>query len=277
MYLHDYFRNCKQSGKKITIVTSYDYYTAKIVNNTKVDGILVGDCSSMVMHGETNTVFSDIHVLAHHVKWVAKGAPSKFLIASMPFLSTKKGVDSAIENVEILMKAGAQAVKMEGADGNEKVFETLTVAGIPVVGHVGLMPSMHYMTGGFKVQGKTEEDAKRIVEQARKMQDLGCIAAVLEAVPENVGKMVAEALEIPVIGVGAGLHVDGQALVLQDLLGLITDFKPKFVHTYLNGADLFSNAINEFVNDVHTLHFPGKDECYHSYVHKVLMHKDDRN
>lgn len=262
MLLLDQFKKLKKDKTKITVVTSYDHYTAKIINGTNVNGILVGDCSSMVMHGESNTIFTDINTLALHVKWVSKGAPNKLIIAAMPFMSIKKGLNDALSNVELLMKAGAQAVKIEGADGNEEVIQTLTKSGIAVVGHVGLMPSMHYMTGGFKCQGKNPDDANYIVEQAKKMQDLGCICVVLEAVSFTVGKMVSDAVDIPVIGVGAGLNVDGQALVLQDMLGLITDFKPKFVRTYLNGAELFTTAINQFVNDVNTLNFPSEKEQY---------------
>ncbi|MFN5911813.1 MAG: 3-methyl-2-oxobutanoate hydroxymethyltransferase [Bacteroidota bacterium] len=264
MYLLNTFKQLKKDKKKITVVTSYDHYTAKIINETNVDGILVGDCSSMVMHGETNTIFSDINILAHHVKWVSKGAPDKLIIASMPFLSVKKGLKDTVENVELLMKAGAQAIKIEGADGNEEAIHTLTQAGIPIIGHVGLMPSMHYMTGGFKAQGRTPQEAESIIAEALKMEALGCIAIVLEAVPFTVGEMVSEAVQIPVVGVGAGLNVDGQALVLQDMLGLITDFKPKFVRRYLNGAELFTSAINEFVDDVHQLKFPAEQEFYRS-------------
>jgi 3-methyl-2-oxobutanoate hydroxymethyltransferase len=270
MYLLNTFKQLKRDNKKITVVTSYDHYTARIINETNVDGILVGDCSSMVMHGETNTIFSDINILAHHVKWVSKGAPDKLIIASMPFLSTKKGIKDAVENVELLMKAGAQAIKIEGADGNEEVIRTLTMAGIPVIGHVGLMPSMHYMTGGFKAQGRTPEEAERIIQDAVKMECMGCIAVVLEAVPYTLGATVSNSIEIPVVGVGAGLNVDGQALVLQDLLGLISDFKPKFVRRYLNGAELFTHAINAFVEDVHNLNFPSETEFYKAKTAELI-------
>lgn len=256
------FKQLKKEGKKITVVTSYDYWSAKIVNQTNVSAILVGDCAAMVIHGNQNTTFADIDVLALHVRAVARGAPNKFIIASMPIFSLHKGLEDAIENVKLLVQSGAQAVKIEGAKGNEEVIQAIIKAGIPVVGHVGLMPSRHYMIGGFKCQGREEEDAKQIIEQAKTFEELGAFAVVLEAVPKQLGSRVRAALEIPVIGIGAGMDCDGQALVLQDMLGLLTDFKPKFVRRYLDGAKLITEAINHFVADVENKEYPTEFECY---------------
>lgn len=256
------FKKLKAEKKKIVVVTSYDYWSAKILSETEVDGILVGDCSSMVMHGFDTTLNSDVETIAMHLRAVVKGANNKFIIAALPFMANRKGLEKAMDNVEILMKAGAKAVKIEGVDGNEKLIAHLTQSGIPVVGHIGLTPSHHQALGGFKVQGKTEEEEAKIVADAIRLQELGCFSVVLEAVPSHVGAAVRDAIEIPVIGVGAGLECDGQALVLHDMLGFCTDFKPKFVRTYMYGAELIKEAVNAFASDVRTEQFPAEKECY---------------
>jgi len=256
------FKQLKKEGKKITVVTSYDYWSAKILNETNVSAILVGDCAAMVMHGNQNTTFADIEVLALHVRAVARGAPDKFIIAAMPIFSLSKGIDEAIDNVKLLIQSGAQAVKIEGAIGNEAVISAIVSAGIPVVGHVGLMPTRHYLIGGFKCQGRDEEDARQIIEQAKKFEELGAFAIVLEAVPKHLGARVCASVEIPVIGIGAGIDCDGQAMVLQDMLGLLVGFKPKFVRRYLDGAKLIQEAINHFVTDVQNQEYPSEIECY---------------
>jgi 3-methyl-2-oxobutanoate hydroxymethyltransferase len=256
------FKQLKLDKKKITVVTSYDNWSAKIINETDVSGILVGDCSSMVVHGEPNTIFTEINMLAVHVRAVAKGAPKKLIIAAMPFMSIQKGLKDAMDNVQLLIQSGAQALKIEGAFGNEEIIKAIVKAGIPVIGHVGLMPSHHYMTGGFKCQGRDEADADQIILQAKKFEELGAICVVIEAVPGKLGARVTESVSIPVVGVGAGAGCDGQALVLQDMLGLIPDFKPKFVRVYLEGAKLFTDAINKFVKDVTDENFPSDKESY---------------
>jgi 3-methyl-2-oxobutanoate hydroxymethyltransferase len=256
------FKKLKAEGNKIVVVTSYDYWSAKILNGTDINGILIGDCSSMVMHGHENTLSSDVDIIAMHTRAVKKGAKDKFLIAAMPFMSNRKNLIETMNNVEILIKAGANALKIEGVDGNEELFSHLTQSGIPTIGHIGLTPSHHNAIGGFKSQGKTRESELRLVEEAKKLERLGCIAIVLEAVPRHVGASVRDSVSIPVVGVGAGLEVDGQALVLQDMLGLSTDFKPKFVRTYLNGAELIINAVNKFTSDVKLGSFPSEAETY---------------
>ncbi|MBP9151863.1 MAG: 3-methyl-2-oxobutanoate hydroxymethyltransferase [Flavobacteriales bacterium] len=256
------FKKLKAEGKKLVVVTSYDYWSAKILNETDVNGILIGDCSAMVMHGHEDTLNSDVETIAMHTRAVRKGAKDKFLIAAMPFMSNRKGMKETMDNVEILIKAGANALKIEGVDGNEELYAHLSSSGIPAIGHIGLTPSHHNMLGGFKVQGKSYDEELEIVEQAKKLEALGCIAIVLEAVPQHVGAAVRDAVAIPVVGVGAGIEVDGQALVLQDMLGFSTDFKPKFVRTYMYGADLIKDAVNQFAADVHAEAFPGAKETY---------------
>jgi 3-methyl-2-oxobutanoate hydroxymethyltransferase len=267
------FKKLKREGKKLVVVTSYDYWSAKILNETDVNGILIGDCSSMVMHGYDNTLNCDVDMIELHTRAVRKGAKDKFLIAAMPFMANRKGLKTAMDNVERLMRAGANAIKIEGLDGNEELIAHLSESGIPTIGHIGLTPTHHNMLGGFKVQGKSYEDELRIVEEARKLEELGCICIVLEAVPPHVGAAVRDAVEIPVVGVGAGMDVDGQALVLQDMLGFSTDFKPKFVRTYMYGADLIKDAVNQFAADVHAEAFPSVKECYAPATAQVQLRK----
>jgi 3-methyl-2-oxobutanoate hydroxymethyltransferase len=240
------FKQLKAEGTKIVVVTSHEYWSAKILNDTDINGILIGD----------------VETIAMHTRAVKKGAKDKFLIAGMPFMANRKGLKDSLDNVEILIKAGANALKIEGVDGNEELYAHLSQSGIPTIGHIGLTPSHHNAIGGFKAQGKTKESAMSIVEEAKKLDQLGCIAIVLEAVPQHVGAAVSKAVSIPVVGVGAGLDVDGQALVLPDMLGFSTDFKPKFVRTYMNGAELIKDAVNQFAADVHAKTFPGAPETY---------------
>ena len=256
------FKQLKADGKKIVVVTSYEYWSAKILNETDVDGILIGDDSSMVIHGHENTMNSNVETIAMHTRAVRKGAKDKFLIAAMPFMSNRKGFKEAMENVEILMKAGANALKIEGVDGNEELYAHLTQSGIPTIGHIGLTPTHHNAIGGFKAQGKTKESEQKNIAEAKQLEKLGCISIVLEAVPQLVGAVVRDAVPIPVVGVGAGVDVDGQALVLPDMLAFSTDFKPKFVRTYLDGASLIKNAVNQFAADVHAETFPAAAETY---------------
>ena len=256
------FKQLKAEGKKIVVVTSYEYWSAKILNDTDVNGILIGDDLSMVIHGNENTMNCDVETIALHTRAVKKGAKDKFLIAAMPFMSNRKGLVDAMDNVETLMKAGANALKIEGVDGNEELYAHLTESGIPSIGHIGLTPTHHNAIGGFKAQGKTKESELKIVDEAKRLEQLGCISIVLEAVPQHVGAIVRDAVAIPVVGVGAGLDVDGQALVLPDMLGFSTDFKPKFVRTYLDGANLIKNAVNQFAADVHSGKFPSDAETY---------------
>ena len=256
------FKQLKVEGKKIVVVTSYEYWSAKILNDTDINGILIGDDLSMVIHGNENTMNCDVETIAMHTRAVKKGAKDKFLIAALPFMSNRKGMKDSMDNVEILIKAGANALKIEGVDGNEELYAHLTESGIPTIGHIGLTPTHHNAIGGFKAQGKTKESELKIIEEAKTLEKLGCIAIVLEAVPRHVGAAVRDAVSIPVVGVGAGLDVDGQALVLPAMLGFSTAFKPTFVRTYINGAELINDAVNQFAADVHAEAFPSEKETY---------------
>jgi len=262
MNLTEKFVKLKADGKKWTVVTSYDYWSASILNNTNVDALLVGDCAAMVMHGHKNTLCADPEMLATHTCAVAKGAPDKFIITALPFMAGKKSLKEGLETVEMFIKAGAHAVKIEGGFTNEAFIKQIVSMGIPVVGHIGLKPTHIHMLRGFKVQGKKQKDADMLLVEAIMLQEIGCTCVVLEAVPPNVGLRLSEKLTIPVIGIGAGPDVDGHGLVFQDMLGLTTDFKPKFVRQYINGADLVTASVNHFVSDVNDLNYPQATETY---------------
>jgi len=252
----------KARNEKIVFCTCYDYTFAKIVETAGLDAILVGDSSAMVMHGYPDVIPATVPMLAAHTAAVARGAKNTFIVADMPFLSFRQGKYKAAEAAGALMRAGAQAVKIEGVEGHEDVIEFLVQSGIPVMGHIGLTPQSLNQLGGFKVQGKTIEAAARVTLNAQQLESLGCFSVVLECIPQGLGQTISEQLTIPTIGIGAGEHTDGQILVLQDLLGMNTGFKPKFLRTFLDGAALIQNALQEYKVAVQEGTFPNEAERY---------------
>jgi len=256
------FLRAKAEGRKLSMATCYDYTFARLLAKTALDGILVGDSAAMVMHGHPSTLFADVELMRLHTQAVARGAAGKFLVADLPFLSFRKGVAAALDAAHILMKAGAQAVKLEGVDGHEDVIERMAHSGIPVMGHLGLQPQSIHAYGGFRVQGRTDEAARDIVRQAKALEELGVFAVVLECVPARVGGEVSSALRVPTIGIGAGAGCDGQILVLQDLLGMNIDFRPKFVRPFCDGAQGVADAIGKFDEAVKNGGFPAPEESY---------------
>lgn len=255
------FQNFKRDRKKISMVTCYDFWSAQLLAQTQVDCVLVGDSLAMVMHGHPSTLSASTDLMAQHIAAVRRGLGKKFLIGDMPFLSYRKDLTFNMNQVEKLMHAGAEAIKIEGSLGNTDFVTHCVQSGVPVMGHLGLTPQSINQFGGFRVQGRGE-DGKALIEQAEKLQDAGCFAVVLECVPWPIAAQITEKLHIPTIGIGAGLQCDGQVLVLQDLLGLNTQFKPKFLRTYLDGAALIQNAVNSYVSDVKEQKFPGVEESY---------------
>lgn len=256
------FKKMKSGGEKISVVTCYDYWSAQIIDETNVDVVLVGDSASMVMHGFESTVNAEIEMMRYHVAAVKRGLKNKFLIADLPFLEHRKGFEQLISSIDKLMKAGAQAVKIEGAEGNIEMIKELTSTGIPVMGHLGLTPQSVHKFGGFKLQGKEEAASKKIFEDAIQLQQAGCFSIVLEMIPSALSKKITDELEIPTIGIGAGADTDGQVLVLQDLLGMNKNFNPKFVRKYLSGFELIKDALNNFSSDIKENKFPTKEESY---------------
>ena len=256
------FQKKKASGEKITMVTCYDYTSAAILNGTGVDCLLVGDSLAMTMHGFRDTLAATVEMMALHTAAVARGAKNKFIVGDLPFLSYRSGLNENMAAVRTLMQAGAHAVKLEGASGNAEFIAHLVHSGVPVMGHLGLTPQFIHQLGGYKVQGKTDDSARRILEEALALEKAGCFALVLECVPAAVAEKITRKLKIPTIGIGAGAAADGQVLVFQDLLGLNTEFRPKFVKQFLNGAELFGQAVEDYAQAVKKGEFPGHEHCY---------------
>lgn len=256
------FLKAKAGGRKLSMLTCYDYTFARLLAESPLDGILVGDSAAMVMHGHPSTIPADIPLMCQFTAAVARGAGGKFLVADMPFLSFRKGVAAALDAAQALLASGAHALKLEGVDGHEDVVERLAGSGIPVMGHLGLQPQSVNAYGGMKVQGRDERGAAEILRQARRLEELGAFAVVLECIPAILAAQVTAALAIPTIGIGAGAGCDGQILVLHDVLGLNVDFRPKFVRPFCDGAANVMAAVANFDQAVKTGEFPAALESY---------------
>jgi len=256
------FKEKKSHGDKLSLVTCYDYTSARIVADTSVDALLVGDSLAMTMLGAKDTLQAQVSHMVTFTKAVAAGAGDKLIIADMPFLSFRKGLNAGVEAAGLLMQAGAHAVKLEGFIGNLDLVAHLVNSGIPVMGHLGLTPQFVHSLGGYKVQGRDTTSAEAIKHGARALTEAGCFSLVLECVPSSLAREITNEISIPTIGIGAGPDTDGQILVWQDLLGLNKDFKPKFVRQYLNGAEQFKTAIENYAQDVRTKSFPNVNESY---------------
>jgi 3-methyl-2-oxobutanoate hydroxymethyltransferase len=256
------FQIMKRDNQNISVATCYDYWSARILNDSEIDAVLVGDSTAMVMHGFDTTINAELEMMCYHTEAVKRGLKNKFLIADLPFLAHRKGEKYFTEAIDKLMKAGAQAVKLEGAEGNIDLIRNITSAGVPVMGHLGLTPQSVNQFGGFKLQGNNDAAAKQILNDALLLQSAGCFSIVLEMVPSILAKKITEELFIPTIGIGAGVYTSGQVLVLQDLLGVSPDFNPKFLRKYLNGYDLIKDAVNNYNSDVKEKKFPSEKESY---------------
>jgi 3-methyl-2-oxobutanoate hydroxymethyltransferase len=261
MNIFDFYK-MKENGNKISMVTCYDYTSARILAETSIDCLLVGDSAAMTMHGFKDTLPATLKMMCYHVAAVSRGAGKKFIIGDMPFLSYRKSLSKNMTAAQTLMQAGAHAVKLEGGAGNKKFIQHLTESGILTMGHIGLTPQFVHSLGGYKVQGKTPASAARLLEEALLLQAAGCFALVLECVPPAVAQEITQQLVIPTIGIGAGRFTDGQVLVWQDLLGLTLDFKPKFVKTFMNGQEQIKNSIEAYVQSVKVGDFPQNEHCY---------------
>jgi 3-methyl-2-oxobutanoate hydroxymethyltransferase len=256
------FAKRKRCGQKISMVTCYDFWSARILNTSDVDTLLVGDSLAMVMHGYESTLHATVDMMTSHIAAVRRGAPEKFIVGDMPFLSVRKGLQPAMDAVMQLMQAGSDCVKIEGAQGQLEIMAHIVQSGVPVMGHLGLTPQSVAAFGGHKVQGRNEDDALRMIDTAKQLQEAGCFALVLECVPSRLGEEITRALAIPTIGIGAGDGTDGQVLVLQDLLGMNAEFKPKFLRHYADGFATLQGAVNQYHADVASAAFPGVEERY---------------
>src|SRR6266700_6217592 len=261
------FQEMKDAGCKISMVTCYDYSSARAVAESSVDCILVGDSVAMTMHGYPTTLSATTPMMALHTAAVARGAPSKFIVADLPFLSYRKGLKEAMDSVHDLMSAGAHAVKLEGVHGHAEIVRHIVDSGVPVMGHLGLTPQSVHALGGMKVQARTNAAVKILASEARELENAGCFALVLECVPAEAARQVTNLLKIPTIGIGAGPGVSGQVLVYQDMIGLNPGFKPKFLRTYANAFDIIQAALNAYDRDVKSGSFPNDSESY-SQIHQ---------
>lgn len=253
----------KKNNEKITIATCYDYAFACILDQTNIDCVMVGDSVATVLHGHPTTVPATLDMMVFHTQAVARGIQNKFIIGDLPFLTYRQSLDTSMHAVMQIMQAGAHAVKLEGAKGNLNLIKHIVESGVPVMGHLGLTPQSFYQLGGHKVQGREDDDARRLVENARLLEEQGCFSIVLECVPNHVAQLVTKAVSIPTIGIGAGPHTSGQVLVLHDLLGLNKNFAPKFLKKYLNGFALVTDAVNQYAKEVQAEVYP--DVVEHSF------------
>lgn len=256
-------RQMKRDATPITMLTCYDATFARLLDGAGVDALLVGDSLGMVIKGQENTLDVSVEEVAYHVSAVARGAERAHIVGDLPFMSYQVSAEEALRNAGALIKAGAHSVKLEGGVAVAGTVARLVAAGIPVMGHVGLVPQSVNAMGGFVVQGKDAEGRRRILEDARALEEAGAYAVVLEGIPSDLAQEITAALAIPTIGIGAGNDCDGQVLVLYDLLGLNPDFKPKFVKHFAAGASVVEDACRAYVQEVRERSFP--DEA-HSFA-----------
>jgi 3-methyl-2-oxobutanoate hydroxymethyltransferase len=256
------FRSRKGSPQPLTMVTCYDATFAKVLAETDVDSVLVGDSVAMVVHGHPTTLAADLDMMVLHTAAVARGiGDDKLVVADLPFLAHRRGRGEAVDAAGALLKAGAHAVKLEGAQGNADVVAHLVESGIPVMGHVGLTPQFVNAFGGFKVQGRGNEAADHVMNDAKILEHAGVFAVVVEGVPAELGARITRTISVPTIGIGAGVECDGQVLVLHDLLGL-TARVPKFVRRFADGASVVRDAVGGYTAAVHERAFPAPSETY---------------
>ena len=253
----------KKNGEKISMLTAYDFTLAKIVDNAGIDIILVGDSASNVMAGHETTLPITLDEMIYHASSVVRAVDRALVVVDMPFGTyqgnSKKALDSAIR---IMKETGGHTVKLEGGSEIIDSVKRILSAGIPVMGHLGLTPQSIYKFGTYTVRAKEEEEANKLIEDAKLLEEAGCYAIVLEKIPSKLAKKVADTLNIPVIGIGAGANVDGQVLVLHDMLGMNHEFNPRFLRRYLNLYDEITNGVKQYILDVKNIDFPNQDEQY---------------
>lgn len=257
------FRQQKEDGDKITMLTSYDYSTAKLMDEAGVNALLVGDSLGMVMLGYEDTVSVTMEDMIHHTKAVTRAAKNALVIADMPFMSYQSSVYDSLVNAGRLMKEGrANAVKLEGGLELADRIEAITQASIPVCAHIGLTPQSINSLGGFKVQGKNETAALKLIEDARAVEAAGAFAVVLECVPAALAELISETLSIPTIGIGAGAGCDGQVLVYQDMLAMYSDFKPKFVKHFAQAGEVMQDGFKTYIKETKAGSFPAPEHSF---------------
>jgi 3-methyl-2-oxobutanoate hydroxymethyltransferase len=255
------FRQRKERGEPITMLTGYDYSTALALDRAGIDAILVGDSLGMVVLGYEDTMPVTMEQMLHHCRAVARAAGSALLIGDMPFMSYQISVEEAVRNAgRFLQEGGMHAVKLEGGRERLDAVRAITGAGIPVMGHLGLTPQSFHVLGGFRPQGRTTAAARCILEDALSLEEAGCFSLVLESVPARLAELISKRISIPAIGIGAGAGCDGQVLVVHDMLGLFERFTPKFVKKYADLHGEMQRAFGEYIEDVMTRRFPAKEQ-----------------
>lgn len=257
------FQQAKENGEKLTMLTAYDYSTAKLIDEAGVNSILVGDSLGNVILGYEDTISVTMEDMIHHGAAVARGAKNALVVIDMPFMSYQTSVYDALVNAGRLMKEGrGDAVKLEGGVEVCPQIKAIVDAGIPVCAHIGLTPQSINAFGGFKVQGKSEAAAKKLLEDAKAVEEAGAFAVVIEGVPAKIAALITEQLHIPTIGIGAGKDCDGQVLVYQDMLGMFSDFTPKFVKCYANIGEVMKEAFQNYIKEVQDGIFPAEENTY---------------
>lgn len=257
------FRESKSKGEKLTMLTAYDYSTAKLLDEAGVNSILVGDSLGMVMLGYEDTLSVTMEDMIHHSAAVARGTENALVITDMPFMSYQTSVYDAVANAGRLVKEGhAQSVKLEGGEEVCDQISAIVSASIPVCAHIGLTPQSINAFGGFKVQGRVEAEAKKLLNQARCVEQAGAFAVVLECVPAALAKRISELISIPTIGIGAGAGCDGQVLVYQDMLAMYSDFKPRYVKQYADIGGIMKEAFKSYINEVKSGGFPSQEHTF---------------
>ncbi|MFV0482448.1 MAG: 3-methyl-2-oxobutanoate hydroxymethyltransferase [Campylobacteraceae bacterium] len=250
-----------KNSEKLVVITAYDALFASLFDE-KVDMILVGDSLNMSFNGEDDTLSATIEDMIYHTKAVIKGAPNSFVITDMPFGACLDAKTTLKNAVKIYKETKAHAVKIEGGAEKAEIIKTLTDNSIAVMGHIGLMPQFVRLEGGYKVKGKSELEAEKLIEDAKAIESAGAFAIVIEGVKSEVAKEITKAVKIPTIGIGSGVDTDGQVLVWSDMLGFYDKFKPKFVKRYMDGAVQVKNAVEQYVNEVKNGKFPSNEFCY---------------
>jgi len=256
-------KEMKQRKEKIPMLTAYDYVTAKMVDEAGVPLILVGDSLGMVMLGYESTIPVTMEEMIHHTKAVVRGAKKALIIGDMPFMTYHISVSDALHNAaRFIQEGGAQAVKLEGGEVVAEQVRRLVDCGIPVMGHIGLTPQSVHQLGGFKVRGKAAEEAKKLLNDARILEEAGAFAIVLECTPAPLSELITQKLAIPTIGIGAGPDCDGQVQVISDMLGLYTEFVPKHAKQYARLAGEIKTAVSSYISEVKSLSFPTMEQSY---------------
>ncbi len=254
--------NMKKKKKKISVITSYDYTLASLCDKAEIDVMLIGDSAGMVMLGYENTIPVTMDQMCMFTEAVSRARKNSLLVADLPFMSYQASIEDAINNSGRLIKAGADAVKLEGGSIMTETISAIVDIGIPVMGHIGLQPQTTMLSEGYKVQGKTKDSAMKLIEDAKELEEAGVFSIVLEMVSHEVGQIISESVNIPTIGIGSGVNCDGQVLVVQDLLGMYDKIKPKFAKRYMNLSEEIIKSLEEYRTDVESSVFPAKENSF---------------